>query len=119
VPQLHLYQVRGGRKEAPWLFSFDGEGVTLFSDDNQPVVYFPHEMANDRIILPSFWDNIAQLGVIADDGTKIWFTPEKQTVAKIKVYLNWTLAIQGPEFINRLKKEAKTNWYWGLGFVAL
>jgi hypothetical protein len=118
VPELRLIPIDKQHRKVPWLFAFDGHSATLFSAD-QPVAYFLHEMANDRIILPSFWENITHLGVVANDGSKIWFAPEKQTVAKIKAYLNWALAIQGPGLINDLKKQAKANWYWGIGFLAL
>jgi hypothetical protein len=76
-------------------------------------------MADGRIILPSFWESIEHLRIIADDGTHIWFVPEKESLAKIRAYLNWALAIQGEEPITQMRKEARTSFCWGIGCVVL
>jgi hypothetical protein len=118
MPKLRLYRIDRRRKEGPWQFYFDGDGVMLISDDNQPVAYFPHEMAENRIILPSFFGNIEHLGIVGDDGKTIWFARQSESLARIGAYLNWTVAIQGPEPIKRLKTQAKRSWYLGIGFMA-
>jgi hypothetical protein len=64
TPQLRLFRVDRRRNETPWVFSFDEHGATLISHENKPVATFLHEMAESRIILPSFWENIEHLGVV-------------------------------------------------------
>ena len=118
MPELRLIPIDRRQKKVAWLFNFDGHGATVFSAD-QPMIYFPHEMASHRIILPSFWENIEHLGIVADDGNPVWFVVEKETVAKIRAYLNWTLAIQGSQPLQGLKKKAKTCFIWGLTCLLL
>src|SRR5438093_8094010 len=119
MPELSLIPVDVRQKKSPWLFSIDEKSARLCSGDGQPIAFFLHEMADGRIILPSFWESIEHLGVVADDGSQIWFFPEKESLAKIKAYLNWTLAIQGEEPITQLRKEAKTSFCWAIACVIL
>lgn len=119
MPELSLIPVDKRLKQGPFQLKIEGKSATLFSEDGRLIAFFLHEMADDRIILPSFWESIEHLGVVADDGNQIWFVPEKESLAKIKAYLNWTLAIQGNEPVTQLRKEARASFCWAFACVAL
>ncbi len=119
MPQLRLIPVDARQKRVPWLFSIDEVSARLNSADSQAVAFFLHEMADHRIILPSFWESIEHLGIVADTGEPIWFLPEKESLAKIRAYLHWTLGIQGDEPTRKLRRKAKSSFFWGISCLLL
>ena len=119
MPEVSLIPVVGRLTKGPFQLRIEGKSATLFSADGRLVAFFLHEMADERIILPSFWESIEHLGIVANDGSQIWFVPEKESLSKIKAYLNWTAAIQGDEAVIQLRKQARNSFYWAFGCVAL
>jgi len=119
IPEVSLIPVVGRLTKDPFQLRIEGKSATLFSWDGRLVAFFLHEMADERIILPSFWESIEHLGIVANDGSQIWFVPEKESLSKIKAYLNWTVAIQGDEAVTQLRKQARNSFYWAFGCVVL
>jgi hypothetical protein len=105
MPKLVLRCKDKREPRGDWLLSLKDRGVTLTDPEGEVRASFRRDRADSRLVLPSFWESVKDLGVKDDDGTVLWFYPEKEDIADIKEYLHGALAAQGPEAVAALRRK--------------
>ncbi len=108
-----------GAGNGKWLFEPFKGGLSVFDPDDHEVGWFPHDEANDRFTLPSFWRSIKNIGLRLPDGTMVEFEPDGRSVAKVKEYLEEAIAAQGIEAVHRLRRRGWINVLTGLGLILI
>ncbi|MGE0529426.1 MAG: hypothetical protein AB7P49_20410 [Bdellovibrionales bacterium] len=71
-----------------WDLELDEDMAVLVNDDDEVLATIPFDETTGRIVFPSFWESVRNLGILADDGKVIWFKPEKSAIKEIKYHLN-------------------------------
>ena len=113
-----LYCLGEGGKKGEWAFEPFKDGINVFDPDDRPAGWFPHQHAQDRFILPSFWRSIKHVGFVKDGGATVWFAANREAVADVKEYLEAALASQGEEAVRRLTRRGWMHVLGGLGVFA-
>jgi hypothetical protein len=116
-----LYCLGEGGKKGDWDFRPIKTGMRVTGPDGKVVGEFPHRHAQDRFTLPSFWRSIKNLGFTKDDGTTVWFAPDRKAVAAVRDYLDTALASQGKEAVRHFGRRGWLLILAGLGsfFIAI
>jgi hypothetical protein len=116
-----------------WCLELDEEGGRLADPNGVTRARFSRADAEDRLMLPSFWLDIQDVGVRSDPqevfltklgetaslSETIWFAPEAKAVDCIKTYLLNAFASKGLVAINAMRKEGWQDTLGGFGVILL
>lgn len=100
-----------------WQLHLTDQEVTLIDDLGKTVTNFSSKVAEKRILLPSFWESITDIGVQLSEEETRSFYPNKKSVKLIKDYLAKSIKIQGPNAIKALKSRGRLHLFLGIGLV--
>ena len=109
-----------------WVLRLTESGAQLLDPNCITHARFPIVDAEARLLVPSFWMSVSDLGVVADDGTTIWFLPHPDRVAEFKRYRAGAvaaqisgLAAQGPEAIRTMRHHGWLTIAAGIAVIML
>jgi hypothetical protein len=108
-----------GFQKGQWRFEPYQNGMNVRDPAGTVHRWFPHDQANDRFALPSFWRSIKNIGFTTDKGAVLQFAPDRRAVTAVKTYLDDAVASLGPEAVQRLGRKGWLNFLGGLGAILL
>jgi hypothetical protein len=112
------YQEEGFPK-GRWIFEPFEEGMNLRDPARKVVCWFAHRDAESRFTLPSFWRSIKKIGFKLNDGSTLWFEPQREAVSAVKDYLDEALASQGMEALQGMRSKGWLNFLSGIGLIVV
>jgi hypothetical protein len=74
-------------KRQTWHLDMTEQQVLLIDAEEQVIAAISRHGGRARLVFPSFWQSIKNLGILADDGQVHWFQAEKATIKKLKRYV--------------------------------
>jgi hypothetical protein len=114
-----LYCTDKQHGKGEWEFRRSKDGMNVTDPDGRLVCWFPHDKANDRFALPSFWRSIKNINFTTDKGALITFEPDKTDVRIVRQYLDDALLAGGVESVTRLRNKSLASLAGGLLLAAV
>jgi hypothetical protein len=109
-----LYCTDKQQGKGEWEFRRHKSGMNVIDPDGRVVCWFPHDQANDRFALPSFWRSIKNITFTTDQGRVIQFEPDKRDVRIVRKYLDDALLAGGIEAVKKLRNRGLLSLAGGL-----
>lgn len=89
-----------------WVFERRGGVTRVFDSKDVLVDAFPHEDANSRFDMPSFWRSIKYITFRTGNGAVLEFRPEAEDVRIVKQYLDDAMMYHGIDAIQSYRTRA-------------
>jgi hypothetical protein len=71
-----------------WELEVHRDHLKLIDALGNPLAAIPRVGGSSRIVFPAFLANVAQLGILGDDGVVRWFKRDKEAIRRIRNYLS-------------------------------